>query len=86
MFESIGKQVVILKNPKSKVFEEAIFIVKDGVNHPPRDLLQECERIINEQTRSFKREKNAKKTALIISIISAIILSSIILTITLNLM
>ena len=46
MFKGIGKQVVILKNTDSKIFEEAIFIVRDGTKAGNADILTECERII----------------------------------------
>lgn len=72
MFKSIGKQVVILKNPKSKIFEEAIFVIKDGVTHPQSDLLKECERIINEQNFRFDKRNSNKKTAILASVISAV--------------
>lgn len=75
MLKSIGKQVVIVKNPKSKIFEEAIFVIKDGINHSENDILQECEKIINEQSLRFNKRKN--KTAIIASLISGLVIISI---------
>ena len=87
MFKSIGKQVVILKNPESKIFEEAIFIIKDGMHHPQRDIIEECERIINEQSlRLNKGKNNKKKKAILTSIISGIIVVAILSIIYFNLM
>lgn len=47
MFKGIGKQVVVIKNPESEIFEEAIFIIKDSVINTEPDLLHECERILS---------------------------------------
>jgi len=86
MFKSIGKQVVILKNPESKFFDEAIFILKDGTKHTQKDLLEECERIINEHSRKFKKTKDSKKTAVLISMISTIVITILSILIYLNIM
>ncbi len=48
MFKGIGKQVVVLKNTDSKIFEEAIFIIRDGKKTNRDDMISECERIIRE--------------------------------------
>lgn len=48
MIKGIGKQVVLLKNPKSDLFEQAIFILKENSEALPQDIVDECERIIND--------------------------------------
>lgn len=62
MLKGIGKQVVIIKNPNSKLFEEAIFIIKDGAyTAESSNLLTECERIIrlgNKYNESIKKKRN----------------------------
>ncbi len=85
MFKSIGKQVVILKNPESKIFEEAIFVIKDGIHRPQRDMLEECERIINEQSRRFSKKSN-KKNAILAAIISGIIVVLLLIVVYFNLL
>ena len=75
MLKSIGKQVVILKYPENNFFDEVIFILKDGTKHTQKDLLEECERIINEKSRKLKKTKNSKKKAILISVICTIIIS-----------
>lgn len=85
MFKSIGKQVVILKNPKSKIFEEAIFVIKDGICHPQTDMLEECERIINEQSLRFNKRKKNKKTAILTATISSAIIVLLMIVIYFNL-
>ena len=55
MFKGIGKQVVVLKNPDSKIFEEAIFIIKDGTKVSRPDMITECERIIKDNCTSDYR-------------------------------
>lgn len=46
MFKGVGRQVVVLKSTDSQIFEEAIFIIKDGAKVSKPDMLSECERII----------------------------------------
>lgn len=57
MYKGVGKQIVVIKNPESKIFEEAIFIIKDNTNTIETDFLNECERIIKGGN-SFKTIKN----------------------------
>ncbi len=48
MIKGIGKRVVVLTDPTSKIYEQAIFILKqDAPEHPDKDMLSEAERIIN---------------------------------------
>lgn len=47
MIKGIGKQVVVLKNTGSELFEEAIFILKEGVSARKDDMIAECRRIIS---------------------------------------
>ncbi|MBE6631290.1 MAG: hypothetical protein E7623_01160 [Ruminococcaceae bacterium] len=45
------KRMIILKNVRSEIFEEAQFILRsEKVNYEPSDILNEAERIINEST------------------------------------
>ncbi len=74
MFNNIGKQVLILKNIESKMFDEVIFIIKDDTKHQKRDLLEECERIINQQNHLLTHKRKNKIKALILSIISALVI------------
>lgn len=58
MIKGVGKQIVVIKNPKSEYFEQAIFIIKDGLNGTQTDMLEECERIIKNSSKiSFKTSK-----------------------------
>ena len=48
MIKGIGKRVVVLTDPTSKIYEQAIFILKQDSPAPcDRDMLAEAERIIN---------------------------------------
>ncbi len=49
MIKGIGKRVVVLTDPTSKIYEQAIFILKQDNPADPcdRDMLAEAERIIN---------------------------------------
>ena len=64
MFKGIGRQVVVLKNTDSDIFEEAIFILRDGTKASKTDMLTECERIIKNnctgKIRLKKKSKNKK--------------------------
>ncbi len=48
MIKGIGKRVVVLTDPASKIYEQAIFILKQESDTPcETDLVKEAERIIN---------------------------------------
>ena len=67
MLKGIGKHVVVLKNTGSELFEEAIFILKEGVHAKSDDVLTECRKIIrsSETGRSGQRGFSGKKKLLI---------------------
>lgn len=73
MLRGIGKRVVVLKNTDSDVFEEAIFIIKSNNKVCQKDILTECEKIINNTCENLNKKK--KKTLSIISKISILSLS-----------
>lgn len=80
MLKGVGKQIVVIKNPKSKMFEEAIFIIKDGTTTAKTDMLEECEKIIRSSTIDSKRyRKNKLYTSLLILTISLIVLLGLVL-------
>ena len=49
MIKGVGKQVVVLTTPGSKIYEQAIFILKQPAGETPCDkaMVAEAERIIN---------------------------------------
>lgn len=49
MIKGIGKQVVVLTTPDSKIYEQAIFILKSGKKKTAcdQDMVREAEKIIN---------------------------------------
>ncbi len=49
MIKGVGKQVVVLTNPDSTVYEQAIFILKKSppILPPDKDMVEEAEKIIN---------------------------------------
>ncbi len=49
MIKGIGKRVVVLTDPGSKIYEQAIFILRQDAPESPcdKDMLTEAERIIN---------------------------------------
>ena len=85
MFKGVGRQVVVLRNTDSQIFEEAIFIIKDGAKVSKPDMLTECERIIrNNYTGNRKyitKRKNAKTKILFLGIAAAILFIATIITV-----
>ena len=57
MIKGIGKRVVVLTDPTSKLYEQAIFILKQDTPATPcdKDMLSEAERIINAHVFSSAR-------------------------------
>lgn len=79
MIRGIGKRVVVLKNTDSELFEEAIFIIKNEKNKSQKDILTECERIINLATPKKEHKKIISKNILFITAIISFSIFSIIL-------
>ena len=63
MIKGIGKRVVVLTDPSSKVYEQAIFILKQEAPDAPcdKDMLSEAERIINAHIFSSARLSPRRK-------------------------
>lgn len=77
MFKGVGRQVVVLKNTDSKIFEEAIFIIRDGVKCNKPDMLAECERIIRDNYTGSLSSPNKKRNKRKAMIYTAIILAAL---------
>ncbi len=90
MIKGIGKKVVVLTDPTSKIYEQAIFILRQDADEPPcdRDMLAEAERIINSHIFSSAslRSRRFSKTwlnYLIISISVSLLIGASVLIFTL---
>lgn len=60
MLKGVGKNVIVLKNTESDLFEEAIFILKTNDKVNKKDLIKECEKIINDNSRDKQSFSNSK--------------------------
>lgn len=57
MVKGISRQVIVLQSPETKMFEQAIFILKDGSPSVTDDeLLMEADRLIKSPTPGRKRK------------------------------
>ena len=75
MIKGVGKQIVLLHNTESEIFEQAIFILKSGGKVPYQNMVKECERMISTHiSANRKGVKNRWKVAFIITLILFIIL------------
>ncbi len=65
MIKGVGKQIVLLNNTDSEIFEQAIFILKTGGKVPYQNMVKECERMISNHISGScrKRGKNWWKIA-----------------------
>lgn len=80
MFRGIGRQVIIIKNIDSKIFEEAIFIIKSNNAAPKDDMLDECERIIRSSCTDMPKYNNKRrKKALILAVLGMLTVIAILL-------
>ena len=61
MIKGVGKQIVVIKNPKSEYFEQAIFIIKDGLTTNETDVLAECEKMIKSSSKLNIKSSKFKK-------------------------
>jgi len=55
MIKGIGRQVVVLNNTDSEIFEQAIFILKANGKVSRENMVKECERMINAHVRNRRR-------------------------------
>ena len=90
MIKGIGKKVVVLTDPNSKIYEQAIFILRQNADEPPcdSDMLAEAERIINSHifTSAALRSRRLPKTwwsYLVISISISLLVGASVLIFTL---
>ncbi len=65
MVKGARKNIVILKNTGSELFEEAHFILREGkICHTELDLLREANRILEENKEETKKRSGAALRAL----------------------
>ena len=57
MIKGVGKQIILLNNTESEIFEQAIFILRSGDKTAYKDVVKECEKMINNHI----REKRGKQ-------------------------
>lgn len=57
MIKGVGKQIVLLNNTDSDIFEQAIFILKTGGKVPYQNMVKECERMISDHVSMNNRKK-----------------------------
>ncbi|MBQ8840184.1 MAG: hypothetical protein IJ004_02555 [Clostridia bacterium] len=71
MEKSCQKRIVYLKNPKSKYFDEAYFILKKNVCESEESLVKEAERILGKATITQCEEKQQDSVGIIPCLIGA---------------
>ncbi|MBQ8894171.1 MAG: hypothetical protein IJ043_07155 [Clostridia bacterium] len=54
MIKGVGKQIVLLNNTDSDIFEQAIFILRSGDKVQYKDVVKECERMMNHHIKAQK--------------------------------
>ena len=60
MIKGIGKQIILMNNTESEVFEQAIFILRTQEKMPYKSIVKECERMMNDHIRPNRRIKAEK--------------------------
>lgn len=79
MIKGVGKQIVLLNNTESDIFEQAIFILRSGGKVPYQDMVRECERMMNSHinTKKHKTNKNWWKAGFFVLLAAFIVLGII---------
>ncbi len=54
MIKGVGKQIILLNNTDSDIFEQAIFILRSGGKIPYQDVVRECEKMMNSHIKAKK--------------------------------
>ena len=58
MIKGVYKNIVVIKNPKSDIIEEAIFIVKPSIKHSKNsDILKDAIKVLKSSTEDEKLKK-----------------------------
>ncbi len=47
MIKGIGKQIILMNNTESEIFEQAIFILRSQEKMPYKNIVKECERMMH---------------------------------------
>ncbi len=76
MIKGVGKQIVLLNNTDSDIFEQAIFILRSGGKVPYQDMVKECERMMNSHINAKKHfpAKNGWKVGFFVLLALAILM------------
>ena len=84
MVKGISKRVVVVKSPDPKIFEEAIFIVREDVlkksGVSQRDILREAQRVADEYVRRnvpARRRRLPKIPAPVFAVFGALLASAV---------
>lgn len=77
MIKGVGKQIILLNNTDSDIFEQAIFILRSGGKIPYKDVVKECEKMMNNhiKTRRGKPIRNWWRISFFLLLIAFLILS-----------
>lgn len=59
MIKGVGKQIILLNNTDSDIFEQAIFILRSGGKVPYQDVVRECEKMMNSHIKA-KRSSSTR--------------------------
>ncbi|MBQ4052262.1 MAG: hypothetical protein IJD09_01250 [Clostridia bacterium] len=77
MIKGVGKQIVLLNNTESEIFEQAIFILRPEGKVPYKNIVKECERMMNNHIRPDRenKRKNGWKFGFFVLLIVTILLA-----------
>lgn len=77
MIKGVGKQIILLNNTESEIFEQAIFILKPDNKKSHQDIVKECERMMHHHIILNRKplKRNWWKIGFFFFLISTIILS-----------
>lgn len=81
MIKGIGKQVILINNTESAVFEQAIFILRSDTKIHSKDVVKECEKLMNLhlKTRSSPSNINGWKVGFFILLALIALLTTLLL-------
>ncbi|MBQ6809843.1 MAG: hypothetical protein IJO94_00385 [Firmicutes bacterium] len=59
MIKGIGKQIILMNNTESEIFEQAIFILRSQDKMPYKNIVKECERMMHSHIHPDRRQHSA---------------------------
>ena len=81
MVKGIAKRVVVIKSPDPKVFEQALFIVREDVKYPDgvsgEEIICQAQRVADRYIRGYRRHRHVKISGPVFMLLGGLLTSAV---------